>query len=147
MILDKIENAGLYNLAPGLQKGIDYLLATDLKALNQGTINLNGGIKVIVNKYETKPEADCKPEAHKKYIDIQYLVEGEELIGYAPLNNQEVTIDNLDENDVVFFNAETSLCKLTAGLFAIYYPTDIHQPGIQADKATLVTKIVIKIPV
>lgn len=147
MILDKLENASLYNLSAGLQKGIDYLKSNDLNTIEAGKYDLGDGIKAIISEYNSKDHADAKAEAHEKMIDIQYIVKGEEYIGYAPLENQEPSIAYNPDKDVVFYKCETSLNKLTPDMFAIYYPSDIHQPGMKINESITIKKVVIKIPV
>lgn len=148
MIADKIENAGLYrNLSSGIKAGLEFVQKTDLLAIEPGEYNIAEGIFAIVAEYQTKPAIESKPEAHKKYIDIQYIIKGEEYIGYAPLENQEIATEYDEKNDFMFLDAEISFTKMTTGMFAIYYPTDIHQPGIVIDKPAAIKKVVVKVAV
>lgn len=92
MIVDKIENTPLYkNLGERIQKSFSYIKQTNLKNLNPGRYDIDGeNIFALISEYQTKSEAEGKLEAHKKYIDVQYVIEGEELMGYAPLGSQEI---------------------------------------------------------
>lgn len=150
MILDKFENVALYrNLSSGLKKGFEFLEKADLENIEVGTYQICEGVFAIVDAYESKALEVCKPEAHRKYIDIQYLIKGEELIGYTPLENQEVLIPYNEEKDLVFYKADTQFSKLTNGMFAIYFPTDIHQPGVRIDSniPVPIKKVVVKVAV
>ncbi len=148
MIIDTIENASKYAvLSEGLKKGIDYLQSTDFGKLEPGKYELGDGLTAIVNNYDTKYEDDGVIEAHKKHIDIQYIIAGEERMGYLPLRDEKPSISYSDENDVMFFNEAVSYTCFTKGMFAIFFPEDIHQPGICMEKPAPVKKLVIKIPV
>ena len=150
MILDKIENIGLYKgIGPGIKKAVSYIENTDLSVLVLGNHAIDGDdIFVIVQEYETKDIAEGKMEAHKKYIDIQCVLQGTELFGFDTLNNQTPTMEYSDERDVMFFgNNYASLLKVNAGSFVIFYPWDIHMPGIKAEKKMHIRKAVFKIRV
>lgn len=147
MILDILENAGFYtNISSQLKKGFDYLIHTDLQALEPGTHQIEGmDLFALVSEFETKAPGECRPEAHQKYADIQYIVYGKENIGYVPLNGQEVTIPYFEDRDIVFFNAETTPLLLEQGMFAVFLPQDIHQPGMQVSGPEKVKKVVVKV--
>jgi YhcH/YjgK/YiaL family protein len=147
MILDTIENAGLYTpINDRLRRGFEYLATTDLNALEPGSYKIEGrDLFALVSEFETKAPEECRPEAHQKYADIQYIVSGKETIGFAPLNGQEVTVPYSEERDIVFLNAETSPLVLEQGMFAVFFPQDIHQPGMQAGQPGKVKKVVVKV--
>ncbi|MDX9882703.1 MAG: YhcH/YjgK/YiaL family protein [Prolixibacteraceae bacterium] len=149
MITDRIENTGFYkNSGTGVAKALQYIAETDFTGLAKGKYIIDGElIYAVVNEYETKPEADCKIEAHRNYIDVQFIVSGEEAIGYAPLNGQEPSIAYNDEKDCVFYKVPTSKVILGAGMFAIFYPHDLHQPGISSGTISNVKKVVVKVRV
>ena len=89
MIIDKIENSNIYkNFGERITKAFDYIRSTDLKNLQQGKYEIEGkNIFAMISEYQTKPESEGKLEAHKKYIDVQYVISGEERMGYAPLDD------------------------------------------------------------
>lgn len=149
MIIDKIENAELYyKLGERILKSFNYIKKADLKKLKPGRYDIDGdNIFALISEYQIKPEAEGKLEAHRKYIDIQYVIEGEELMGYAPLGNQKTLEAYKEENDIVFYKGEKVLIKVSAGMFAIFFPEDVHMPGICVDKKSPVKKLVIKIKV
>lgn len=147
MIIDKIENSSLYqNLGERIQKSFNYIKQTDLKNLNSGRYDLDGyNIFALISEYHTKPESEGKLEAHKKYIDIQYVIEGEELMGYTPIGNQEILEPYKAENDIVFLKGNKVFIKVTEGMFAIFFPEDVHMPGINVNKKSSAKKLVIKV--
>ena len=93
-------------------------------------------------------------EAHEKYIDIQYVAEGEEKFFFADKKIFNVTEKYNPEKDVEFYDsknfeksdkAEASV--LNAGEFAVFFPDDAHKPSLITDKAYKIKKILLKIPV
>jgi YhcH/YjgK/YiaL family protein len=146
MIIDKIENAKIYyNLGERIKKSFDYITQTDLEELRPGKYEIAGeNIFALISEYKTKTESEGKLEAHRKYIDVQYVIEGEELMGYAPLSNQQILEPYKEENDIIFYTGEKSFTKVSSGMFAIFFPTDVHLPGIRVEKMSAVKKLVIK---
>jgi YhcH/YjgK/YiaL family protein len=147
MIIDRIENSGLYlNLGNRIAKALKYLNSTDLSGIKPGRYEVeDDNIYAIVNEYKTKDAKDCVLEAHRKFIDIQYIYSGVELAGVTSLINQ-IPVEEYDETrDCVFFNEETSFVKMTAGMFAVFFPGDLHMPGVKADSISEVKKVVIKV--
>lgn len=148
MIIDHIENAALYaGLGERITRALDYLKKTDFSSLAPGRYDIDGDdIFAMVNEYETRPLSSAELEAHKMYIDIQYVHSGAEKIGYAPLDDQEPSDDFNIDQDCGFYRGEPSLIHFKEKMFAVFYPTDLHMPGIGEDK-TPVKKVVIKVKV
>ena len=149
MILDKLENAGLYSsISENLKIGFNYLKNTDLENLEIGRNEIDGkNVFALVSEYESKKPEDCRPEAHQKYADIQYLVSGREAIGFAPLKDQTVTSAYNTEKDIVFFEGETTPLILEAGMFAVFFPQDVHRPCMQINGPEKVKKVVVKVKI
>lgn len=105
----------------------------------------------LPQRYETSPAETRRFEAHRRYIDIQYILEGEEIIEHAPVERlPEVTEPYSDDRDVMFFRdpAACSRTLLRAGEFAVYFPADGHKPCCQAGREpAAVRKVVMKIAV
>ena len=147
MILDKLENAELYScISENLKKGFDFLKNTNLPALEIGKYEIDGkNVFALVSEYDSKAHQDCRLEAHQVYADIQYIVSGREAIGFASLNGQTVTAEYLPEKDIVFFSGETIQMIVEAGMFAVFYPQDVHRPCMQIDGPEKVKKVVVKV--
>jgi len=147
MIIDKIENSNLYyGLGNRISKAFDYIHNTDLKNIKPGKYGIDGeNIFALISEYKTKAESEGKLEAHRKYIDVQYVISGEELMGFAPLGDQIILEPYKEESDISFFKGEKSLTKVSAGMFAIFFPEDVHMPGISTEKVSDVKKLVIKV--
>jgi YhcH/YjgK/YiaL family protein len=146
MILDTLENYQLYtSINERIAKGFDFLRTTDLDSLPSGKHDIEGDtIFALVQEYQTKPLEDCKLESHKKYIDIQYVIRGEEIMGITTQNNQNI-IEVNEEKDYTFYEGTTSLVRVSKGMFTIFFPDDLHQPCVHTESAAEVKKVVIKV--
>jgi YhcH/YjgK/YiaL family protein len=149
MILDKLENAEIYTcISENLRKGFEFLKNTDLQSIEIGRYEIEGkDVFALVSEYDSKKPEDCRLEAHQNYADIQYIVSGKEAIGFVTLKNQEVTLAYNPEKDIVFFSGETVPLILEAGMFAVFFPQDVHRPCMQIDGPETVKKVVVKLRV
>ena len=147
MVIDKLSNSHLYSvLGERINKAFAYLKETDFSKMELGKYEIDGdNIFALVNEYKTKDENEGKLEAHKKYIDVQFVAKGKELMGYAPLANQKVIEEYNEQNDITFFNGEKSFTLVDEGMFAIFFPTDVHLPGVKVDEPAYVKKVVVKV--
>ena len=147
MVIDKLSNAEqYYGLSDRIGKALKYLQNTDLKNIEIGKHEIEGkNIFVVVSEYETKNIEQGKWEAHRKYIDIQYVVSGKEKIGYACINEMKVIGEYSEEKDVLFLEGEGDFLLVNEGTFALFAPQDVHMPGIQVNSGQHVKKIVVKI--
>jgi YhcH/YjgK/YiaL family protein len=101
----------------------------------------------MVQSYDTDPEKTIA-EAHKKYIDIQFMVKGEELIGVAPIGYDEKETEAKPENDVWFYECKTEQITLIENSFMVLYPNDLHCPGVATNnKPMTCKKVVVKVKV
>ena len=148
MVVDKIENYRLYStLTNRLAKGFEFITNTDLASIESGKYEIdNDDIFAIVQEYDTKEEQDCVLESHHKYIDIQYMIKGSELMGVTCLNDQDIFEENL-EKDYTLYTAETSMLKVEEGMFTIFFPEDLHRPGVKAGQIAKVKKVVVKVKI
>lgn len=148
MIIDTLANTGLYaGLGERFRTAFNWLHTTDLTALEKGKHSIEGDrIFAIVNEYDTIPAEGEQMESHRKHIDVQYIVSGEELVGHDMLRSQQVS-RAYDENDdfMLWADRPSFYTKLAQGDFAIFYPTDLHMPNLISGKSVKVRKIVIKI--
>lgn len=147
MIVDNIKNAQLYfGLGTKFEKALKYIQANDLKSFENGKYEIDGDdIFIIIQDYNSKKMGEALFEAHKKYSDIQYIIEGEEQLGYANIEDFTPTTSYNEEKDLVFGNAQGSFIKAKEGDFIVFTPQDAHMPSMSIDKPSLVKKAVIKI--
>lgn len=148
MIYDTIEHMGQYRcLSKNLAKALDFLTGTDLKSVPDERVEIDGERAfAFFQRYDTLPAND-RPEAHRRYIDIQYLIEGEELIGIAPLSAMKREVEARPERDIWFYEGETVNISIGGGRLAIFFPQDAHAPGIAAGESRPVRKVVVKVAV
>ena len=147
MILDNITNIYLYSeINPIIAKALKYLKDFDLKKEKPGKKEIDGDkILSIVNHYNTRHLEDCRLEAHRSYIDIHYMAEGSELIGHAVLSDQEAATAYDAENDFILYTGGKNYLRLEEGQFAIFFPSDLHMPGLMINEPEAVKKVVIKV--
>jgi YhcH/YjgK/YiaL family protein len=149
MVLDTIDNAHLYNgLHPRFARAFEILKDKTLSHKDDGKYLVDGDkIYYTIQRYTTKPLNTGKLEAHRKYIDIQFLLSGFELLGYAPLKGLTVTEEYNPQKDIAFFETPKEITKviLEPGLFCILFPSDAHLPGCYINEPSNVRKVVIKI--
>ena len=148
MIVDKIENAKrYYSVNSGIKAGFDFLINNNLTLLENGKHVIDGdNVFAIVSSYDTKELKNSKPEAHNRYIDIQYIASGSELMGYKKREaDSKISKEYNEENDILFYDEESTLIPFNNGDFFILFPEDLHQPGIRNVEQCNVKKVVIKI--
>ena len=148
MVLDSIRNYGLYaNITERLAAGFNFINTSNLLAIEVGTYEIDGkAIFAIVQEYDTKDEKDCFLEGHTKYIDIQYMVQGTEMMGITTKGNQKIQSFDVDK-DYTFYEGETSYIKVGAGMFTLFFPDDLHRPCIRVGDVTKVKKVVVKVQI
>ncbi len=147
MIFDRIENINNYKNLGNVYTGLKFLAETDFAKIPVGKYELDGkNIYYMVQSYETKPDKTIS-EAHKKYIDIQYIVKGEEVIAVAPIQTEKTLTDFNEEKDVWHYECATQPLVLKEGDFMVLYPSDLHLPGKAVDEPCEVLKVVVKVRV
>jgi biofilm protein TabA len=151
MILDRIDNTRSHiGLHAGFARAFEILADNTLSQKEDGKYAVDGEkIYYTIQRYTTKPLNEGKLEAHRKYIDIQFLLAGVELLGYAPLKGLTAAQEYNSQKDIAFFNTpkEITKVKLEPGLFCILFPDDAHLPCRQLAGPTDVRKVVIKIKI
>lgn len=151
MILDTLENSALYeSLHPGFAKAFAFLRTVD-GTQSLGRHDLDGdNAFALVQTYESKPRDSALFEAHRKYIDVQFVYSGSETILWAPLAAmKEQTMAHDDAKDAALWKLvpEATPLHLSAGLFTVFYPHDAHAPCIELEKPEQVFKVVVKVAV
>lgn len=148
MIYDQLKNHKTYeSLNPAIKKALAYLQTLTPETLPGSRYELDGDrLYAFSSTYETLPAAQRKIEAHRNYLDIQYVFSGTEAMGYAPA--EHLTVAEPYRPDVEFYNTQDDLLiPAPAGTFMIFFPQDAHRPGCTWREASLVTKVVVKIAI
>ena len=126
----------------------EYLKSTDLANLELGVHEILGqDVFAIVSEYEPKQHEDCLFENHQKYIDLQYVISGEEFMGVTTLDKVTPVQDHDAVKDIRFFAAEAEAEYVTATpeTFFVFFPSDIHRPSMVSKMDVNVKKIVVKV--
>jgi YhcH/YjgK/YiaL family protein len=132
-----------------IQKALHYAMETDFSKLEDGRQEIDGD-NMFANLFHltSKPVEETHPEMHKKYIDVQFWLSGEELCGVAPYEGGAVLIEEHEDQDLYFYEkvANESFIYAKKGCYAVFYPNDAHRPGVCVDgKATTYRKVVVKV--
>lgn len=134
MIVASLDNAEEYfNLHPDFEKVFEFLRQPNLAEMEPGTYELDGKrVFCILQGGMGKKQADAQLEAHKKYIDIQYVISGDEVMGWGPTADNKIIAQEYDaEKDIMFFSdAPKEWNKVPPGHFTIFFPKDSHAPMI-----------------
>lgn len=125
--------------------GLEFLAKTDFSRLEDGRHVINDYMYVNVETYQTKEDALF--EAHRDYIDIQYIISGEEKIGVTKYSDCTENIPYDKERDIEFLNGEGEFYPMRTGDYMILYPTDAHKPSISLNEKATVRKAVVKVRV
>lgn len=147
MIYDSLSNISTYkDLSQDIYSGLLFLQQAS-QDLAPGTYQISPRVKAIVSEYETKVKNEVGYEAHRKNIDIQYLLKGEERVACLPLEKLKETKPYSEEKDAAFFTASTKPIEMTLGdgFFAIFFPQDGHMPQLSVDRQMMVKKVVVKV--
>lgn len=148
MIIDLLANARLYSgLGAGIARGLEFLAGTDVKALAPGRHEIDGDrVFALVSDYPPKPPSQGRWEAHRRYLDLQFVASGVERFGVAPIGRLE-SGDYIAEKDISWLTGSGDYVTLAAGQFVIVWPGDAHMPGLDAGVPGPVRKVVVKIAV
>jgi biofilm protein TabA len=151
MIQDTLNNSTRYEvLNSHFSKAFEFLRAVDgTQAPGRHEIAGDDAF-ALVEKYTTKPKAEALFEAHRKYIDVQYVYRGRETILWAPLATMEESTRPYDATkDAAKWKLIPDFTEmhLSTGHFAILFPEDAHAPCVAWEKAEEVYKVVVKVAV
>ena len=149
MISDSLQYSYKYALLhPLFTKAFEWLQSKDLVNIATGKHEIESDkLFAIVQEYETLDSANEQMESHKKHIDIQYMIFGEELVGLSLLNDAS-TISKVYDEETDFLlvsNKPDYFAPLKQGNLMIFYPTDLHMPCIKTDTPQHVKKVVVKV--
>lgn len=134
MILGSLKNTERVELLhPGFKAFFDFVKANDLLSMEQKRYELDGDELFVINtEIEGKQVSEAVLEGHEKYIDIQLLLEGSEAFGWKALEDGEAVSQVYDaDKDLVFYSDEADeIINMQPGQFMIFFPEDLHAPGI-----------------
>lgn len=139
-------------MSPALRKAVEFLRwAEGQPEPLQGRIEIDGeNAYALVQSYETMCGGDWVFEGHQRSLDLQYMVNGEEVIGWAASDRAEVTIPYDAIRDTWLGRvpmSEVTPVRLAAGQAVLLYPGDAHAPRRAASCPVKVMKIVVKVAI
>jgi biofilm protein TabA len=151
MIVSNLTISDKYNhLNAKIQKSIEYLNSSDLVNMPDGKYEIEAD-DIFANfmTYETVTATEVDFETHNRYIDIQYIITGQEVFGIAP---RALLIEKdaySDQKDITFYAdpAEYSRIILNAGDYVILMPEDAHKPKLFLNTPGAVKKVVVKVKI
>lgn len=148
MIFDNIKNRNLYAaISPRIKTALDYLAKTDFSSFKAGRIDLDGNnMFVLVQEYDSIPKEQGKWEFHNDYIDIQYICQGTEQMGFGNVDKMKIVTPYDKEKDIAFVSGEGDFATVGKGSYCIFFPKDAHMPKVALNnKPVQIKKILIKI--
>ncbi len=150
MITDHISNYDLYKgINEKVDQAIAYIKNTNFENLVKNTYKVDGE-ELFFNllEYETKDAEDRFWESHKKYIDLHYILEGTEFIGYEQFERMNIKEEYNTADDYYLLEGSLhSKVRLQKGDFMICFPNDVHMTAIKVDEPEKVRKIVFKVKI
>jgi biofilm protein TabA len=132
------------------EKAFKFLAGSDLSKLEIRKYDIDGdNLFATVSEYATKNEETTNFEAHRKYIDIQYVISGKEIMNKAPISKVSMVVTPYDSSKDIEFMKVGTIVKYVAtqSNFFIFFPGDAHRPGIKDGVSSTVRKIVVKVKV
>lgn len=112
--------------------------------------DLDNGVFIIEQSFDSKLRADAFFESHLKYVDIQVVFEGEEMMEVVDLSRMKVRQPYNEKRDLIIYedNTDSSALRVHVGEATVFFPTDVHMPSLRIRaEAVPVRKCVAKVPV
>lgn len=131
-----------------MDRAVTYLLETDFFNMDAGKYPIDGeNVFAMIKMPETKSQGQACWESHRKYVDIQYLLKGSEIIGFQNTGGLTERVPYNKENDIAFYhdNGKGFFPLLVPDSFVICFPWDAHMPLICAGHPQKIKKVVIKV--
>lgn len=139
-------------MTPAMHAAIEFLRAGKWRGAADGRLEIDGDkVYASMQSAQTETISAAPPvEAHRKYIDVQFLIEGNEVIGWVSADKLTITQPYNVENDIWFGTLpanQLSMLRLIPGQLAVFYPEDGHLPRRTFDKPAMLKKLVVKVAV
>lgn len=147
MVVDSIANINRFKgLNPRIEAALRFLKNQDFSTMEPQRIDISGEeVYALVQKYDTRPENECKWESHRRFVDIQFIAAGRERIGWAIRDLLKVKTTYNETKDQTVHEGSGAYLTLTEGYFAILWPEDAHMPCLAVDEPEPVVKVVVKV--
>ncbi len=146
MILDTLKNGGRYlGIHEGFRKAFAFLSQVDPEHLSPGRVEIDGQrLYAMVSRGRGRSRREARLEVHGRYIDVQYVVAGVDMMGWKPALACRRPAGPFDaEKDIGFFDDDPEAwIAVYPGAFAVFFPEDAHLPLVSAGE---ISKIVVKV--
>lgn len=147
MIIDRVENRGLYSgIAPIFQEALDFMAALMDKPNGHYEQEGNPALFANIMELESLPRAERDFEFHRRYADVHFVLEGQEVLEWECADHLSLTVPYDEEKDIGFMTGKGQPVILEPGMFCITLPSDIHKPSGCLDAPAHLKKMVVKIP-
>ncbi len=143
MIYDSLKHIDNYKDLGDVYTALKLLAETDFSTKELGRYDVNDNIYYTVMEYKTEPKTVA--EAHNEYIDVQFMVSGEETVGVASIDCKKELVEANPEKDFCTYLCETQPILLRTGEFMVFYPNDIHMPSSTTGRSVKCRKVVVKV--
>ncbi len=147
MILDTLKNAARYaGLKVGCSEAFGFLDQPGLTELPDGKYEIAGdSVYAIVDRTQGRKVSDAQLEGHRRYLDIQYVISGNESMGWRSREGLASAVPYDEARDLEFFEGEPeSIVRVPPGSFAVFLPSDAHLPLIGDGP---IHKVVVKVAI
>ncbi|MDR1418707.1 MAG: YhcH/YjgK/YiaL family protein [Endomicrobium sp.] len=128
MIIDDLKNINCYFAFNPIIKEASSFIKTNLFTFEERQYDINEYMFAVVETSLPKPISEQKLEIHKKYVDLQYVIEGYDVIGWKNLINCNQVYKNYQlSKDIGFYNDNPDFnILLNQGSFAVFFPQNAH---------------------
>lgn len=137
-----------YKYPAAIQTALNWIMEHDVAHMDVGTYEIQGrDLYINIQDITTRPIGSCRPERHKDYLDIQYVVSGIERMGYLPYTGKESILAALEEKDIILYTdlQGENFVDVPSGSYCIFFSNDIHRPGCAVGEPENVRKVVAKV--
>ncbi len=131
-----------------LEVAFRFLERPDLETLAVGRHEIGGGAYAMIDKSMSAAPEKVEFEAHRKYIDVHYMISGQVTTGYAPIEKLKLhtPYNEKDEAAMFYVPASYTKVKLYPGMFAVFFTGGGHMPNCHLDGPHQLHKVVVKVP-
>lgn len=148
MIFSTIHSEKYKHYPAAIRKAVEYLKDRYFAAMEPGVYEIQGkDMYAQVFDAETGPLTERRPESHRQYLDVQFLVTGEEALGFTPWQAGYPVAEEIPERDLIFYASvqDEGFIQSRPGDFCVFFPGDIHRPQVCVGAPQTVRKVVVKV--
>lgn len=133
-----------------IQTAIEYLKSNDFVTMEPGVYEVQGK-EIYAQVFDTETGAleTKRPEVHRRFLDVQFLASGKERIGFTPDTGKYEIDEYIEERDLIFYKEveNEGIIEVTPGCYSVFFPEDVHRPGVEAGEAMTIRKVVVKVSI